>query len=123
VITAELWGGGVRGFAWRRADRAAVTCSRMLCLRSRQVVGDHAGVRGGEHEVFLDGQQQLPPGAAARFCRDLERADTQGGPAAGVLGEFLLSGGQALPDKAAALQADVDEFSELTTLRLAGRIG
>ena len=30
----------------------------------RQVVGDHARVRAGEHEVLLDGQQQLPPGRA-----------------------------------------------------------
>ena len=65
----------------------------------------------GQHEVFLDGQQQLPPGPAARLGADLERVDAQGGPAAGVLGEFFLPGGQALADQAAALQpdADVDE--------------
>jgi hypothetical protein len=70
-------------------------------------------VRGGEHEVLLDGQQQLPPGAAARLGADLERADVRGGPAAGVLREFLFAGGQALPDEAAALQPDPD-VDELT---------
>ena len=72
----------------------------------RQVVGDHARVRVGEHEVLLDGQQQLPPGPPARLGGDLERADAQGGPAAGVLGELFLPGGQALADQAAALQPD-----------------
>jgi hypothetical protein len=72
-------------------------------------------VRAGEHEVLLDGQQQPPPGAAAGLGADLERPDAQGGPAAGVLRELFLSGGQALADQAAALQADPDEkeFSEL----------
>ena len=37
---------------------------------------------------------------------DLERVDAQGGPAAGVLGEFFFPGGQALADQAAALQPD-----------------
>ncbi len=75
----------------------------------RQVVGDHAAAGAGEHEVLLDGQQQLPPGPPARLGADLERADAQGGPAAGVLGELFLAGGQALADQAAALQADADE--------------
>ena len=75
----------------------------------RQVFGDHARVRAGEHEVLLDGQQQLPPGPPACFGVDLERADAQRGPAAGVLGELFLPGGQALADQAAALQPHADE--------------
>ena len=43
------------------------------------------------------------------FGGDLERADGQGGPAAGVLGELFLPGGQALAEQAAALQPDADE--------------
>jgi hypothetical protein len=65
----------------------------------------------GEDEVFLDGQQELTPGVSAGLGADLERADAEGGSAAGVLGELFLAGGQALADQAAAFQSDahVDE--------------
>src|ERR1019366_8895203 len=63
----------------------------------------------GQHEVLLDGQQQLPPGPPPVLGADLERADAQRGPAAGVLRELLLPGGQAPADQAAALQPDAHE--------------
>jgi hypothetical protein len=74
----------------------------------REAVGDHARMGSGEHEVFLDGQQQLPPGTPSRLGSDLERVHAQGGPPAGVLGELFLAGGQALADQAAAFQPDAD---------------
>ena len=85
----------------------------------RQAVGDHAGMGSGEYEVFLDGQQQLPPGVPSRLGFDLERVDAQGGPAAGVPGEFFLARGQALADQATPFQPDpdVNEFSELANGR------
>ena len=55
---------------------------------------------------------------ASSSCRQVRRpssvtisngSDAQGGPAAGVLGEFFLPGGQALADQAAALQPDAHE--------------
>jgi len=52
----------------------------------RQLIGDHARMGAAQHEVFLDGQQQLPPGPPPRLGADLERVHAQGGPPAGVLG-------------------------------------
>ena len=43
----------------------------------RQVIGQHAGIPSGQHELPLDRQQQAPPLLAARLVVDLERAHGQ----------------------------------------------
>jgi hypothetical protein len=125
LVTRRLGGGVVADmvqqvageFLGARADGAAAAAGDERHQRRevpgaageqvvRQVVGEHAGMVPGEHEVLLDGQQQLPPGPPAGRRPDLEGIDAEGGPAAGVLGELLLPGGQALGDQAPVLQSD-----------------
>ena len=65
-------------------------------------------LRAGEHEVLLDGQQQLPP------CADRPRCRSRTGRCRvvqrqGALRRFLFPSGQALADEAAAFQGHAHE--------------